>query len=77
MPLSDKAAVVTGGGRGIGRATALALAQAGARVTVAARTLSEIESLAAELEGAGHWVYQELPEAFEITVQWFLQNARR
>ena len=31
----------------------------------------------AELEGAGHWVYQELPEAFEITIRWFLENARR
>ena len=31
----------------------------------------------AELEGAGHWIYQELPEAFEITVRWFLENARR
>ena len=29
----------------------------------------------AELEGGGHWVYQELPEAFEITVRWFLDNA--
>ena len=54
MSLSDKAAVITGGGRGIGRATALALAEAGARVTVAARTLPEIESVVAELEGAGH-----------------------
>ena len=31
----------------------------------------------AELEGAGHWIYQELPEAFEITVKWFLENAKR
>lgn len=31
----------------------------------------------AELEGAGHWVYQEIPEAFEITVRWFLENAKR
>ena len=30
----------------------------------------------AELEGAGHWIYQELPEAFEITVRWFLDYAR-
>jgi len=38
--------VVTGGGRGIGRATAIQLAEAGARVVVTARTTSEIERTA-------------------------------
>ena len=28
----------------------------------------------AELEGGGHWFYQESPEAFETTVRWFLEN---
>ena len=28
----------------------------------------------AELEGGGHWFYQESPEAFEATVRWFLEN---
>ena len=28
----------------------------------------------AELEGGGHWFYQDFPEAFEITVQWFLDD---
>jgi len=28
----------------------------------------------AELEGAGHWVHQEIPGAFEATVRWFLGN---
>jgi pimeloyl-ACP methyl ester carboxylesterase len=28
----------------------------------------------AELEGGGHWFYQEFPGAFEATVRWFLQN---
>lgn len=46
-------AVVTGGGRGIGAATARALAGAGLRVLVAARHESEVESIAAELKQTG------------------------
>jgi NAD(P)-dependent dehydrogenase (short-subunit alcohol dehydrogenase family) len=53
-------ALVTGGGRGIGRATALALARAGARVTVAARTATELESVAAEIEALGGTAYTEV-----------------
>lgn len=51
--LNGKIAIVTGAGRGIGRAIALALAQNGANVTVASRTLSEIESVAAEIDRLG------------------------
>jgi NAD(P)-dependent dehydrogenase (short-subunit alcohol dehydrogenase family) len=57
-------ALVTGGGRGIGRATALALARAGARVTVAARSSSELESVAAEIEALGGTAYTA---ALEVT----------
>ena len=46
-------AIVTGGGRGIGRAVALVLAAAGARVAVAARTPSEVDETAAAITGAG------------------------
>lgn len=45
---AGKVAIVTGGGRGIGRATALQLAAEGAQVTICARTLSEIENVADE-----------------------------
>jgi 7-alpha-hydroxysteroid dehydrogenase len=51
--LDGHAAVVTGAGRGIGRAIALGLAEAGADVVVAARRTAEIESVAAEVRGLG------------------------
>jgi NAD(P)-dependent dehydrogenase (short-subunit alcohol dehydrogenase family) len=51
--LAGKTAIVTGGGRGIGRATALALARAGANVVVAARTARQVEAAAAEIEDLG------------------------
>src|SRR5687767_15263767 len=51
--LDGRTALVTGAGRGIGRACAVALAQAGAEVWLAARTRDEIEDAAAEIRGAG------------------------
>src|SRR5664280_2760557 len=49
--LSQRVAIVTGGGRGIGRAMALGLAKAGARVIItAAREKHEIEAVARETE---------------------------
>ena len=51
--LAGKVALVTGGGRGIGRATAVALGAAGAHVVVAARTQSQIDEVGREITGAG------------------------
>jgi NAD(P)-dependent dehydrogenase (short-subunit alcohol dehydrogenase family) len=51
--LGGKTALVTGGGRGIGRATAVALSRCGARVVLTARGRAEIEVVAAEIERGG------------------------
>lgn len=52
-PLAGKIAIITGAGRGIGRAIALGFAQAGAAVCCAARTASEISQTVRAIEDAG------------------------
>jgi 3-hydroxybutyrate dehydrogenase len=51
--LAGRRALVTGGGRGIGRAVALDLARAGASVAVASRTAAERDAVAAEVRALG------------------------
>ena len=51
--LNDKIALVTGGGRGIGKAIALGLAQAGAQVAVTSRKINDLESTASEIKALG------------------------
>ncbi|MGH9137382.1 MAG: SDR family oxidoreductase [Acidimicrobiales bacterium] len=51
--LAERAAVVTGAGRGIGAATAVALAEAGADVLISARTEDQLRAVATQIEAAG------------------------
>lgn len=53
LQLTNKIAIITGGGSGIGRASCLAFGEAGAKVVVANRTLSKAEAVATEIETAG------------------------
>lgn len=53
MKLHYKAAIITGAGRGLGRAIALAMAQEGARVTILSRTEPELTEVAASIRQLG------------------------
>ncbi|CAG0970149.1 2-hydroxycyclohexanecarboxyl-CoA dehydrogenase [Anaerolineae bacterium] len=53
IDLSGKSAIVTGGGRGIGRETALLLAQAGANLTIADLDVTSAQSVADEIKAKG------------------------
>jgi NAD(P)-dependent dehydrogenase (short-subunit alcohol dehydrogenase family) len=64
--LQGRHALVTGGGRGIGTAIAAALAGAGARVTLLARTESEIAKTAASLPGGAQAVTADVTDAAQV-----------
>ena len=53
IDLNNQVAIVTGAGRGIGRAISLSLAACNAHVVLAARTISQIESVAKEIKQLG------------------------
>jgi len=53
VSLKDKVALITGGGRGVGKAVALAYAHEGVKLVICARTASEIEQSAGEIRQLG------------------------
>jgi 3-oxoacyl-[acyl-carrier protein] reductase len=55
--MNNRIAFVTGASRGIGRACALALSEAGARVVLAARDVAKLEEVASEIRAAGREAY--------------------
>ena len=54
MELNGKVALITGAGRGIGKALALGFAKAGAHVVLVSRTLTQLETTARESEAFGN-----------------------
>ncbi|MDP9092316.1 MAG: SDR family oxidoreductase [Actinomycetota bacterium] len=67
--VTDQVAVVTGAGRGIGAASALALAEAGADLVISARTAEDLQGVAARIEALGrkaHVVTADLNDEAQI-----------
>lgn len=65
--LTGKVVVVTGAGRGIGRTIALDACRSGARLAVGSRTVSELETLAAEVEGMGGQCYHHPLDVSDVS----------
>jgi|SRR5271155_3694772 len=60
MRLAGKVALITGGGRGIGRVIALTFAREGADIAICARTEEQLKSTAAEIEQLGRRCYFQI-----------------
>jgi NAD(P)-dependent dehydrogenase (short-subunit alcohol dehydrogenase family) len=82
MQLEGKIAVVTGGGRGIGKSIALVFAGEGADVVIAARTEADLKKTAAEIEAMGRKCLaivtdQAVPEQIQAMVDRTLETFGR
>jgi 3-oxoacyl-[acyl-carrier protein] reductase len=67
MPFNDKVAFITGASQGIGRACALALAEAGASVVLASRNLEKLCRVAEEIPKGEAEAARALPLALDVT----------
>lgn len=73
--LTGKTAVVTGGGRGLGKSIALALAEAGANVAITSRTESELQEVAKEINSFSRKViYSALDIRDKQAIQTFIEE---
>jgi NAD(P)-dependent dehydrogenase (short-subunit alcohol dehydrogenase family) len=72
LALTGQVALITGGSSGLGRATALALAQAGADIVLLARGVDDLEHVSAELESMGR---RALPLSGDLADEDHILNA--
>ena len=77
MMLEGRVAIVTGGSSGIGEATALTLARAGAKVAVAARREEQLNAIVSQLESEGHEALAHCTDVTELSQVEQLAEATR